>query len=118
MGTTKTQVCNGLRLADESFLPATLRSVRLCPARSDYIELCFETDEGIWTWCCPELAEPSEGGSGVGETVVITMGPYGPRARYLDDGRLGLAMPNPEATSMIVGGSRTYVARTLVKRGW
>lgn len=118
MGITKTQDRDGLRLADGSFLPATLRSVRPCPARSDYVELCFETDEGMWTWCCPELAEPNAPSSGVDRTVVITTGPYGPRARYLEDGRLGLALPGSEATAMILGGSRTYVARALIGRGW
>ena len=58
------------RLEDESFLAATLNFVRRCPARSDYIELCFATDEGLWKWCFPE---PPEQQVRTGGTLAVTI---------------------------------------------
>lgn len=116
MGITTAQRDEALR-ADASPIPATLDSVRRCAARADYIELCFVTVEGAWTWCFPEPAEPCAGDS-VGDAVVMTAGPYGVQARRLDDGKLGFAMPSAEAMAMILGGCRTYVARKLIERGW
>lgn len=102
--------------AGEFLLPANVRSVRRCPARSDYVELCFETDEGRWTWCCPEVAEGCEAGI-AGDALAITPGPYGARVRHFENGRLGAVLPSCDALVWIVGGSPTYVARALVKRG-
>lgn len=106
----------GSRLTDGAFILATLECVRRCPARSDFIELFFATDEGEWTWCFPEPSEQSD--AGVGGTIALTVGPYGAQARYVDDGRLGLALPSGSALPMILAGSPTYVARKLVERGW
>lgn len=104
----------GSRLEDRSFPLAILESVRRCPARADFIELCFATDEGSWTWCFRHLAERSDSGSR--DTHALTVGPYGVQARNVDDGGLWLALPTSEALPMIVGGSQTYVARRLVER--
>ena len=41
---------------DSEFLSATLESLRRCPARGEYVELCFTTAEGEWSWCFPEPA--------------------------------------------------------------
>jgi hypothetical protein len=111
---TKLECFTGSRLDDGSFVLATLQCVRRCPARSNFIELCFATDEGSWTWCFRNPPEPSERGSG--GTLALTVGPYGAQARGVDDGRLGLALPTSEALPMILGGSQTYVARRLVER--
>jgi hypothetical protein len=111
---TKLPCFTGPHLADGSFVLATLQCVRRCPARSNFVELCFATDEGWWTWCFrdpPERSERSSGG-----TLALTVGPYGAQARCVDDGGLGLALPTSEALSMILGGSQTYVARRLVER--
>ncbi|MEZ0364822.1 hypothetical protein ACAG26_14120 [Mycobacterium sp. pUA109] len=113
----ETKCCGSLRSAEQSLLAATFLGVRRCPARADYIELCFETNEGVWTWCIPEPCEQRECGSG-DDTLAITTGPYGAQARYFQDGNLGFALPSPEAMALITGGSRAYVARKLVERGW
>ena len=113
---TSTPTRGGSRLAAESLIPAHLESVRRCPARSDYVELCFETDEGPWTWCVADLAATNECGSSDG-VLAITVGPYGARARQVEDGgRLGFALPSSEAMPMILAGARTYLVRKLVER--
>lgn len=106
----------GSRLDDGLFVPAALEGVRGCPARSDFIELFFATDDGPWTWCFPEPSERNQGGAGA--TIALTVGPYGAQARCVGDGLLGLALPTSEALPLILGGSRIYVARKLVERGW
>jgi hypothetical protein len=116
-GVTTSQSCDGSRLVDRSLIPATLEAVHRCPARSDYIELCFETDEGGWTWCLPDPIEQSQCDTSC-STLAVTVGPYGARARCVDGGRLGFTLSAAEAVPLIVGGARTYVARKLVERGW
>lgn len=103
----------GPGIRDESFRPATIAAVRPCPARSDYLELCFETDEGPWTWCFPEPTERHELADGV---LALKLGTYAVQAHYVRNGELGLAMPTSEALGMILGGSRIYIARRLVAR--
>ena len=115
---TKSPCFSGSRLEDKSLISATLQSVRRCPARLDYIELCFETDEGLWTWCFRDPRERSECGCGSGGTLALTVGPYGAQARCVEGNGLGFALPTAEALPMILGGSRTYVERKLVERGW
>jgi hypothetical protein len=114
---TESPCVNGSYLRGKSLIPATLQSVRRCPARSDYVELCFETDEGLWTWCFRDPSELSESECS-GGTLALTVGPYGARARCVEDGELGFALPISEALPMILGGSRIFVARKLVERGW
>lgn len=87
---------------EEPFLPATLERVRCCPARSGYIELCFTTAEGSWNWCFPK---PSRRRKRSGGPVVLTVGPYGARARLVRDGGLGPALPGSSALSMILAGT-------------
>lgn len=113
---TKTQCVTGPCLDHGRYLLATLQSVRRCPARSDFIELCFETDEGPWTWCFRDPDERTELESS--GTLALKMGPYGAQAHHADADGLGLAVPSSEALPMILGGARTYVARKLVERGW
>lgn len=111
---TKAPRFTGPRLAEASFVSATVQSVRRCPARSDFIELCFVTDEGSWTWCFPDPADQTKRGSAA--RVALTVGPYGPQARYVDDAGLGNALPTSEALPIILCGCQTYVARKLVER--
>lgn len=105
---------SGRLLEDESFLAATLSLARRCPARSDYIELCFATEEGMWKWCFPEPPEHQERTSG---TLAVTVGRYGAQAHLVVDNGLGPALPSAEALPMIFDGSEMYVARRLVERG-
>lgn len=114
---TESPCVSGMHLRDRSLIPATLQAVRRCPARSDYIELCFETDEGMWTWCFRDPAELSDPECS-GSTLALTVGPYGARARCVEEGELGFALPISEALPMILGGTRIFVARKLVERGW
>ena len=104
----------GSRMEDGSFVLATLESVRRCPARSEFIELRFMTDGAAWTWCFRDPPERSD--RACGGTLALTVGPYGAQARCVDDEGLGPTLPTSEALPMILGGSKTYVARRLVER--
>ncbi len=104
----------GPRLEDESFLAASLSFVRRCPARSDYIELCFATEQGSWKWCFPEPPKHQERVRG---TLAVTVGRYGAQAHIVVDNRLGHTLPSGEALPMILDGSQMYVARRLVEWG-
>lgn len=103
------------RLLADSFVPAETESVRRCPARSDFIELNFVTPYGRWKWCCAEPDEETLGEST--STLAITDGPYGVRARYVEDGSIGFTASPSEAAAMILAGARVYLARMLVERG-
>ena len=112
----ETLCLTGAHPVDESFVAATLKAIRRCPARADFIEICFVTSEGSWTWC---FREPSERtGCSPGRAIALTIGSYGAQARSVDDGDIGLALPTSEALPMILGHSPTYVDRRLVHRGW
>ena len=101
-------------LADPPFLPATLEGVRRCPARSEYIELCFTTPEGAWNWCFPA---PPRRPSRPGGAIALTVGPYSVLARLVrDDGR-GPALDSAAALSMILAGADVVIARRLVTAG-
>lgn len=100
-----------------ALIPATLQAECRCPARSDYVELCFDTADGPWTWCFPEPQEPSESVPGV-DAVAITVGPFGAQARYVVGQTLGFAMLTAEAMALIEAGTPTFIARKLVERGW
>jgi hypothetical protein len=99
----------------EAFLPATLEGVRRCPARAEYMELHFSTDEGPWSWCFPKPARrikrrPSP--------VALTLGPYGVLARRVDaDGEVGTALDASAALPMILAGADVVVLRRLVTAG-
>jgi hypothetical protein len=100
---------------DSEFLSATLESLRRCPARGEYVELCFTTAEGEWSWCFPEPARrlrrrPSP--------VALTLGPYGVLARRIDaGGEFGTALDASVALPMILAGAEVVVARHLVTAG-
>jgi hypothetical protein len=106
--------CVGEPSSGEEFLPATLEGVRRCPARPEYIELCFTTGEGAWNWCFPpparELKRPAE-------PVALVLGPYGVLARRIADDGLGLALDHSVALPMILAGADVVVARRLVTAG-
>ncbi|MGI8329408.1 hypothetical protein ACRYCC_05540 [Actinomadura scrupuli] len=100
--------------SEEPLLPATLELVRRCPARPDYIELCFTTSEGRLEWCFPEPARRRRKAAG---PLALTLGPYGVQAHRLHDGALGHALQSSSALPMILAGADVQVARRLVCSG-
>ncbi|MGH3249494.1 MAG: hypothetical protein ACRDOI_25285 [Trebonia sp.] len=107
--------CADEKCRDQDFVPATLRSMRRCPARAEYLELCFTTREGPWSWCFPEPARrlrrrPSP--------VALALGPYGVLARRVGaGGEFGTAIEASVAMPMILAGADVLVARYLVTAG-
>ena len=99
---------------DESLLPATLESVRPCPARPGFIELGFATPEGAWTWCFPNHADRRRRPAG---PIALTIGPYGVQARQMHSGSLGFTLQSSSALPLIRAGADVYVARALVSAG-
>lgn len=97
------------------FLPATLESVRGCPARAGYLELSFRTPEGAWNWCFPEPATRRKRRA---DPIALTLGPYGVLARpVLSGGGFGAALDGSAALPMILAGAEVVVARRLVIAG-
>jgi hypothetical protein len=99
---------------EEPFLPATLELVRRCPARSEYLELCFTTPAGSWTWCFPQPSRRRRQPAG---PLALIIGPYGVQARRVRDDGLGPALQSSSALPMILAGADVYVARRLVSAG-
>lgn len=97
--------------AEEAFLPATLELVRRCPARPEYVELCFTTPEGPWNWC---FRRPPRGGKRAGGPIALRFGPYGVHAYLLREDGLGPALEISSALPMITAGADVFVARGLV----
>jgi hypothetical protein len=106
--------CAGEPSADEEFLPATLDGVRRCPARPEYIELCFTTGEGAWNWCFPRPARRLKRPA---SPVALVLGPYGVLARRVAGDRFGPALDGSVALPMILAGADVVVARRLVTAG-
>ena len=98
----------------EEFLPATLESVRGCPARTGYLELCFRTPEGAWNWC---FEEPASRRKRPADPIALTLGPYGVLARRVLDDGFGTALDGSAALPMILAGAEVIVARRLVIAG-
>jgi hypothetical protein len=96
---------------EDPFLPARLEHVRRCPARSEYIELCFTTPEGSWKWCFPKPSRRRKQPAG---PLALRMGPYGVQVRRVRDNGLGHALQTSSALPMILAGADVYVARRLV----
>ena len=107
---TQASCFTGPRL-NEPYLPATLDLIRRCPARPEYIELCFTTPEGPWKWCFPEPSRRRKQPAGA---LALTVGPYGVEARLIRDSALGPALQSSSALPMIRAGADVYVARRLV----
>lgn len=99
---------------DETLVPATLDRVHPCPARSDYIEVCFATPEGPFKWCFPE---PPQCAAEPGGPLALVLGRYGVQAHELRGGALGPALPGSAALPMILAGVQVRVARRLVSAG-
>jgi hypothetical protein len=110
--------CNADAVNQDPFLAARLECARACPARPEYMELCFTTPEGPWNWCFPEPLQPSaRSGKRPAGPIALTVGPYSVLARpVLDDG-LGPALDNSVALPMILAGADVVVARRLVTAG-
>ncbi|HEX4090580.1 MAG TPA: hypothetical protein VHZ33_17845 [Trebonia sp.] len=111
-----TDTCAADRDSADPFVPATLLGVRRCPARPDYLELCFSTAEGAWNWCFPKPAR-QRGRPGSAIAIALTVGPYSVQARPVVDGGLGPALATSSALPMILAGSGVLVPRSLVAAG-
>jgi hypothetical protein len=96
----------------QQFLPARLEVARRCPARSDYIDLRFETSNGSWDWCFPAPTSEAETPDG---PLALTMGPGGVQIHLLHDDGLGPRLQNPTALAMILAGAEVSIARRLVR---
>ena len=103
------------------FLPARLDYVRRCPARAQYLELCFSTEGGPWNWCFPEPDELPEaetsrtsGTSGMTGPLALKASRYGVQAHPIDGGDLGPALPSSTALPMILAGAEVHIADQLV----
>lgn len=104
-----------MTLGEQVFVSARLATVGRCPARLGYIELAFTTPEGPWKWCLskPPECEPEKTG-----LVAVTLGRYGPQARFVtEDGDLAPALPSVEAVPVILAGADVVIARSLVVHG-
>jgi hypothetical protein len=108
-------VCADETSRDAEFLSATLEGMRRCPARREYVELRFTTEEGPWSWCFPEPTRHLRRRPG---PVALTLGPYGVLARRVDaGGEFGAALEVSVALPMILAGADVVVARYLVVTG-
>ncbi|MFB4309718.1 hypothetical protein [Actinomadura sp. GTD37] len=97
--------------SDEAFVPAALEGVHPCPARSDYVEVCFTTPGVPFKWCFPEPPRcPAEPGG----PLALTLGRYGVQAHELLDGVLGPALQSSAALPMILAGAEVRIARRLL----
>ncbi|MFI0355002.1 hypothetical protein [Actinomadura sp. 9N407] len=102
-------------LSADSFLPAALELVRPCPARSEYIELCFSTSEGPFQWCFPAPPRDREEPGG---PLALAIGPYGVQAHRVDaEGGLGATLRPCTALPMILTGADVRIASRLVTTG-
>jgi hypothetical protein len=109
-----TDTCADEPSPEEDFVPATLEGLRPCPARPEYIELCFTTPEGSWSWCFPKPARQRKRPVG---PIALTLGPYGVLARRVHDGGFGPALDGSAALPMILAGTDVMIARRLVTAG-
>lgn len=109
---TGTSVC-GKAFDDELFVRATIESVGPCPARADYIEICFTTTEGRWKWCFPE-PDPADTLEEPTTELAFTLDNYGAQAHPIVDGRIQPAILSAAALPMVVAGTAVHIARRLV----
>jgi hypothetical protein len=95
----------------EAFVAATLDVVRPCPARPEYIEVCFTTPHGEFHWCFPEppRRRPQPDGP-----IALAIGPYGVQAHHMSNGDLGLALETADALPVILAGAEVFIARRLL----
>jgi len=93
--------------AEEAFLPATLEVVRPCPARPEYVELCFSTPEGAWNWCFPRPPQRRRPPTG---PIALRSGPYGVHAYLLGEHGPGTPWRSPWRCRRS-GRGRTFTSR-------
>jgi hypothetical protein len=109
------ECADGPPFSEEEPLTATLEGMRRCPARGEYIELHFTTNEGAWSWCFPAPARQLRRRP---TPIALTPGPYGVIARRVTaDGELGSALDARVALPAILAGADVVVARRLVTAG-
>lgn len=105
----------GQAVDESAFVPAALVSVRPCPARSDYVELRFDTAEGEWDWCFAAPTEPDA--DPALDPLALVLGRFGTVAHPVVDGILGPALPTTSALPRILAGAGVRIARRLVTAG-
>jgi hypothetical protein len=79
----------------DDYAAAELDRVRPCPARSDYLELCFSTADGPVSWCFPKPAARRRRARKNGP-VILRVGPYGLQPHLIRDGELTSALTAAE----------------------
>lgn len=97
--------------AEDSLIRADLRHVSRCPARADFIELSFATEEGQIKWCFPE--PPARRTRRTGR-LVLKQSRYGLQAHPARADGLGPALQSSSALPMILAGADVYVPRSVV----
>ncbi|MWA03543.1 hypothetical protein F8568_024800 [Actinomadura sp. LD22] len=101
----------------DALLPAALDLVRPCPARADFIELCFTTPEGPFQWCFSDPARDEEPVEEHGDgPLALAIGPYGVQAHHVRGGgpALGPAIQPGAALPMILAGAEVLIMSRLV----
>ncbi|MBO0856478.1 MAG: hypothetical protein J2P18_22250 [Nocardia sp.] len=109
---TGSGVC-GTEVDSETFIRASIESVGPCPARADYIEICFSTTEGRWKWCFPE-PDPDDVLEEPWTDLAFTLDHYGAQAHPIVDGRIQPAILSAAALRMVLGGTAVHIERKLV----
>ncbi|NKY53084.1 hypothetical protein [Nocardia vermiculata] len=112
MTRTGTRV-SGTAFDEELFVRATVESSGRCPARADYIEICFATTEGRWKWCFPE-PDPADALDEPITALAFTLDQYGAQAHPIVDGTIGPAILSASALPMVLAGTPVHIARRLV----
>ena len=100
--------------AKETYLPATLVAVRRCPARDDYLEMCFDADGKDWRWCFPE---PMRRDSRRSRPLALIMTPVGVQARAFDRRVVGALVRSEVAIPAILAGAPTFLQESLAAVG-
>jgi hypothetical protein len=113
-----THAAETLVISGKTYLRASLLQIQRCPARTDFIELVLDTEEGTWKWCIPEPSVRA-GGGGASVILAMTLGRYAVQAHKVKGvrgDRLGFALPSATATPLIIAGAQVYLERTLIGR--
>lgn len=109
---TGSRIC-GAAFDGESFVRATVESAGPCPARADYIEICFSTTEGRWKWCFPE-PDPADCPAEPTTDLAFTLDNYGAQAHPIVGGRIQPAILSAAALPMVLAGTPVHISRRLV----
>jgi hypothetical protein len=100
--------------ASETYLPATLISVRRCPGRQDYLEMRFDVGGKDWHWCFPGSVGGSRKPS---RPLALIMTRAGVQARFFDHGVVGASLRLEVAIGSILAGAPTFLEGSLAAAG-